>query len=180
MVLKKIAQCFPSGIMQFLNQHTSKYQNAQNILYVLDFQVCPLCHPTTSPVTVYVVTPPAASTLLCCYRDVPWVMDSHWIIASVLLITCARCFPYSRDMRWQRRRAPLKKKWRRRENASLTRIGGAWIANLPDNGKAQCNLRATDLSISCGGRTDVRRHQESARHAKLAKSKGLYQGWVVQ
>ena len=26
MVLKKIAQCFPSGIMQFLNQHTSKYQ----------------------------------------------------------------------------------------------------------------------------------------------------------
>ena len=26
MVLKKIAQCFPSGIMQFLNQHTSNYQ----------------------------------------------------------------------------------------------------------------------------------------------------------
>ena len=26
MVLKKIAQCFPSGIMQFLSQHTSKYQ----------------------------------------------------------------------------------------------------------------------------------------------------------
>ena len=26
MVLKKIAQCFQSGIMQFLNQHTSKYQ----------------------------------------------------------------------------------------------------------------------------------------------------------
>ena len=23
------------------------------------------------------------------YRDVPWVMDSHWIIASVLRITCA-------------------------------------------------------------------------------------------
>ena len=26
MVLNKIAQCFPSGIMQFLNQHTSKYK----------------------------------------------------------------------------------------------------------------------------------------------------------
>ena len=26
MVLKKIAQCFQGGIMQFLNQHTSKYQ----------------------------------------------------------------------------------------------------------------------------------------------------------
>ena len=26
LVLNKIAQCFPSGIMQFLNQHTSKYQ----------------------------------------------------------------------------------------------------------------------------------------------------------
>ena len=26
MVLKKIAQCLPSGIMQFLNEHTSKYQ----------------------------------------------------------------------------------------------------------------------------------------------------------
>ena len=38
---------------------------------------------------------------------------------------------------------------------------------------------ATDFSISCGGRTDVRRHQESAFHAKLAKSrpKGLYEGW---
>ena len=40
-----------------------------------------------SPVTVYFVTPPAASTLL--YRDVPLVMDSHWIIASVLRVTCA-------------------------------------------------------------------------------------------
>ena len=63
------------------------------------------------------------------------------------------------------------KKWRRRENACLTRIGGAWIAKLPDNGKVQCNMCATDLSISCGGRTDVRRHQQSARHAELAKSK---------
>ena len=51
-------------------------------------------------------------------------------------------------------------------------------AKLPDNCMAQCNMCATDFSISCGGRTDVRRHQESARHAKLAKSKpGLYEGW---
>ena len=42
---------------------------------------------------------------------------------------------------------------------------------------AQCNLCATDFSVSYGGRTDVRRHHESARHAKLAKSKGLYEGW---
>ena len=67
-----------------------------------------------------------------------------------------------------------------RENASLTRIGGAWIAKLPDNGMAQCNLCATDFSISSGGRTDVRRHQESARHAKLAKSKGSTKGGMVQ
>ena len=33
------------------------------------------------------------------------------------------------------------------------------------------NLCVTDFSISSGVRTDVRRHQESARHAKLAKSR---------
>ena len=37
---------------------------------------------------------------------------------------------------------------------------------------AQCNLCVTDFSISSGGRTNIRWHQESARHAKLAKSKG--------
>ena len=57
------------------------------------------------------------------------------------------------------------------------RIIGAWIAKLPANGMAQCNMCATDFSISCGGRADVRRHQESARHAKMAKSKGLYEEW---
>ena len=71
----------------------------------------------------------------------------------------------------------MKKKCRRRENASLTRIGGAWIAKLPDNGMGQCNLCAGDFPISCGGRTDVRRHQESARHVKLARSKGSTRGW---
>ena len=69
------------------------------------------------------------------------------------------------------------KKWRRRENANLTRIIGAWIAKLPANGMTQCNMCATDFSISCGGRTDVRRHQERARHARMANSKGLYEGW---
>ena len=48
----------------------------------------------------------------------------------------------------------------------------ARIAKLPDSGMAQCNLCVTDSSISSGGRTDVRRNQESARRAKLAKSKG--------
>ena len=75
--------------------------------------------------------------------------------------------------------SPLKK-WRRREIASLTRIGRVWIEKLPDNGMAQCNLCAMDFSISSGGRTDVRRHQESARHAKLARSKGSTKDGMVQ
>ena len=37
----------------------------------------------------------------------------------------------------------------------------------------------TDFSISSGGRTDhVRRHQESARQAMLAKSKGSNEAFV--
>ena len=40
----------------------------------------------------------------------------------------------------------------------------AWIAKLPDCGMAQCNLCATGFSISSGGRTDVRRHQESVQN----------------
>ncbi len=51
----------------------------------------------------------------------------------------------------------------------------AWIAKLPDNGMAQCNLCVADFSISSGGRTDVRRHQESAHHAKLALRRRV--GW---
>ena len=82
-------------------------------------------------------------------------------------------------MRWRRRRAPVEKNGAE-ENIleSLMRMGGAWIAKLPDTGMAQCNLCATDFSITCGGRTDIRRHQESARHAKLAKSGALRRmGW---
>ena len=45
----------------------------------------------------------------------------------------------------------------------------AWIAKLPDNGMA-LGLCVTDFSILSGDRTDVRRHQESARHSMLAKS----------
>ena len=33
--------------------------------------------------------------------------------------------------------------------------------------------------LSSGGRTDVRRHQENERHAKLAKSKGSTKGGLV-
>ena len=40
----------------------------------------------------------------------------------------------------------------------------AWIAKLPNNCMEQCNLCVTDFSISSGGRTDVRRYQESACH----------------
>ena len=49
---------------------------------------------------------------------------------------------------------------------------------MPNNGMAQCNLCVTDFSISSGGRTGVRQHQERARHAKLAKS-GLYEAFTV-
>ena len=47
---------------------------------------------------------------------------------------------------------------------------------------AQCNLCATDFSVSSGGRTDVRRHQERVRHARLAKSRpdGYTKGGMVQ
>ena len=38
------------------------------------------------------------------------------------------------------------------------------VAKLPDCGMAQCNRCATDFSISSGGRTDVRRHQESVAY----------------
>ena len=41
-----------------------------------------------------------------------------------------------------------------------------WIAKLPDNAMAQCNLCMTDFSISSGGRTDVRRYQGSACHGE--------------
>ena len=76
----------------------------------------------------------------CCYRTCTTchgVVDSDWIIASVLLIICARCFPYSRDGE-----APVEKMAPRREcnyNEDWRR-DFAWIAKLPDNGMAQCNL----------------------------------------
>ena len=54
-------------------------------------------------------------------------------------------------------------------------FAGTKRAKLPDNGMAQSNLCMTDVSISSGGRTDVRRHQESARHAKLALRRRV--GW---
>ena len=37
---------------------------------------------------------------------------------------------------------------------------------MQDCGMAQCNLCATDFSILSGGRTDVRRHQETVRHGQ--------------
>ncbi len=51
--------------------------------------------------------------------------------------------------------SPLKKNGA--EEKMQARIGGVWIAKLPDNGMAQCNLCAMDFSISSCGRTDVRR-----------------------
>ena len=50
-------------------------------------------------------------------------------------------------------------------NEDWKRDFASWIAKFPDCGMAQCNLCATDFSISSGGRTDVRRHQESVAYA---------------
>ena len=35
-----------------------------------------------------------------------------------------------------------------KRKCKFNEIGGAWTAKLPDNGIAQCNLCATDFSIS--------------------------------
>ena len=73
---------------------------------------------------------------------------------------------------------PPLKKWRRGEKCKFNddwRSHFAWIAKLLDNGMAQCNLCVTNFSIPSGGRTDIRRHQESARHAKLALRRRV--GW---
>ena len=82
-----------------------------------------------------------------------------WIIASVL------CFPYYRVSDGE---APVEKMAPRRKCKFNDdwRSHFTWIAKLPDNGMAQCNLCVTDFSISSGGRTDIRRHQESAHHTK--------------
>ena len=54
-------------------------------------------------------------------------------------------------------KSPLKKMTPRRKCKFTDDWGRyfAWIAKLPDNGMAQCNLCVTDFSISSGGRTNV-------------------------
>ena len=101
------------------------------------------------------------------------VVDSDWIIASVLRIISGAVFhilgicdggaPGAKKRLAPKRKCKFNEDWKR---------GFAWIAKLPDCGMAQCNLCATDFSISSGGRTDVRRHQESVRHARLGSTKG--------
>ena len=89
------------------------------------------------------------------------------------------CFPHSRDMRW-RSEPPVKKRLAPKRKCKYNEDWKRDLAKLQDCGMAQCNLRATDFSISSGGRTEVRRHQESVRHARLAKSKGSTKGGMVQ
>ena len=58
------------------------------------------------------LTPPVGSINTATVSDVSWVVDSDWIIASILRIIRARCFPYyyySRDMRWRSPPPPLVK-----------------------------------------------------------------------
>ena len=89
------------------------------------------------------------------------VVDSDWIIriAQRSPDDFGRCFPHSRYMRWrspcsEKKRPAPKRKCKFNED---WKRDFAWIAKLADCDMAQCNLCATDVSISPGGRTDVRR-----------------------
>ena len=108
------------------------------------------------------------------------VVDSDWTITSVLRIISGAVFTVSgyamAEPQGIKRLAP-KRKCKFNDD---WKTDYAWIAKLPDTGMAQCNLCATDFSVSSGGRTDVRRHQESVRHARLAKSRGSTKGWMLQ
>ena len=84
------------------------------------------------------------------------VVDSDWIIASVRALFStfpgyAMAEPQAKKRLAPTRKCKFNEDWKR---------DYAWIAKLLDCGMAQCNLCATDFSVSSGGRTDVRRHQE--------------------
>ena len=101
------------------------------------------------------------------------VVDSDWIVVSVLRMISGAVFhilgicdggaPSEKNDWHQREKCKFNEDWKR---------DFAWIAKLPDCGMAQCNRCAIDFSISSGGRTDVHRHQESVRHARLGSTKG--------
>ena len=100
------------------------------------------------------------------------VVDSDWLIASVLRMISGAVFHIlgicdggapSEKTIGTKEKCKFNEDWKR---------DFAWIAKLPDCGMAPCNLCATDFSISSGRRTDVRRHQESVRHARLGSTKG--------
>ena len=93
------------------------------------------------------------------------VADSDWIIASVLRMISGAVVHILGIC--DGGALSEKNDWHQRENANLIdwKRDFVWIAKLPDCGMAQCNLCATDFSISSGGRTDVRRHQESVAYA---------------
>ena len=73
---------------------------------------------------------------------VPWVVDSDWIIASVLQITSRAVFHILWMAEHLLKKMALKRKCKFNED---WRRDLAWIAKLPDNGMAQCNLCAMAL-----------------------------------
>ena len=93
------------------------------------------------------------------------VADSDWTIASVLRMISGAVFhilgicdggdPVKKRLA-PKRKCKFNEDWKR---------DFAWIAKLSDCGMAQCNLCATNFSISSGGRTDDRRHQERVAYA---------------
>ena len=81
------------------------------------------------------------------------VVDSDWIIASVLWIISGAVFSgYAMTEHPVKKRLAPKRKCKFNED---WKRDFAWIGKLPDNGMAQCNLCATDFSISSGGCTDT-------------------------
>ena len=82
-----------------------------------------------------------------CYRDVPWVVDSHWIIASVLRITCLLFSIFSG---YQMTEPPLKKMAPKRK----CKFNEDWMS-LDSKVAWRSLICATDFYISSGGPTDV-------------------------
>ena len=95
--------------------------------------------------------------------------DSDWIISSVLRMISGAVF-HILGIYDDGPERPVKKRLAPKRKCTFNedwKRDFGWIAKLPDCGMAQCNLCATDFSISSGGRTDVRRHQETYATDKM-------------
>ena len=91
---------FVADYFTFLPCNATKWRTsskARSILLTPTDAVSDFTRGSRHPRLFIVLTPPASRINTATVSDVPWVVDSDWIIASVLWIICTRCFPYSRD-----------------------------------------------------------------------------------